>query len=164
MKFELEDCNQEWSWPDNKFDFVHLRYLVGVVDDWHALFLNAYRVAKPGAYVECFVPSSHFLSDDGSVKKGGSLDQWGKVFREGGKKLGRTFSVYEEDIQRKYMEEVGFVDIQFKEFQLPVGVWPSGKEEAEKALWMKLAVEADLEGKHDCEQFSLPFLSCLALI
>lgn len=44
------------------------------------------------------------------------------------------------------MEEVGFVDIQFKKFQLPIGVWPSDKEEAEKAFWMKLAVEADLEG------------------
>lgn len=63
VKFQLEDCNQEWTWPDNTFDFVNLRYLVGVVDDWYALFHNAYRVTKPGAYVECFIPSSHFLSD-----------------------------------------------------------------------------------------------------
>lgn len=109
--------------------------------------------------MECFVPSSHMLSDDGSVKEGSSLDQWGKVFREGGKKFGRTFSVYEEDLQRKHMEEVGFVDIQFKEFQLPIGVWPSDKEEAEKAIWMKMAVESDLEGKHGHERLCLPFFS-----
>ncbi|KAK1777729.1 S-adenosyl-L-methionine-dependent methyltransferase [Copromyces sp. CBS 386.78] len=146
VKFELEDCNQEWTWPDNTFDFVNLRYLVGVVTNWDTLFHNAYRVAKPGAYVESFVPGSRFSSDDGTVKEGSPLDQWGKVFREGGKKIGRTFEVYEQDLQRKGMEAAGFVDIEFKDFRLPIGTWPSDKEEAEKGLWEKLALEADLEG------------------
>ncbi|CCC14080.1 hypothetical protein SMACR_08391 [Sordaria macrospora] len=146
VKFELDDCNKEWTWPDNTFDFVNLRYLIGVVDDWDALFRNAYRVAKPGAYVESLVPGSYFLSDDGTVKEGSSLDQWGRVFREGGKRIGRTFSILEEDLQRKGMEAAGFVDIEFKDFRCPMGTWPSDKEEAEKALWQKFAVEADLEG------------------
>ncbi|KAJ4405426.1 hypothetical protein N0V85_004680, partial [Neurospora sp. IMI 360204] len=145
VQFELEDCNQQWSWPDNTFDFINLRSLMGVVDDWDALYRNAYRVAKPGGYVECYTTSSQFLSDDGSIKEGGSLDQWGKVFREGGKKLGRTFSVYEEDLQRKCMEAAGFVDIEFKDISVPIGVWHPEKKEAEKGLWWKLAVEADLE-------------------
>lgn len=147
VKFELEDCNQEWTWPDNTFDFVNLRYLVGVVDNWDALFRNAYRVAKPGAWVESWVPSSHFLSDDGSVKEGGALDQWSKVFREGGKRIGKTFSVFEDNLQRTGMEAAGFVDIQTKDFNIPLGIWPEDKTEAEKGLWFKMAVESDLEGK-----------------
>lgn len=159
VKFELDDCNKEWTWPNNTFDFVNLRYLIGVVDDWDALFRNAYRVAKPGAYVESLVPGSYFLSDDGTVKEGSSLDQWGRVFREGGKRIGRTFSILEEDLQRKGMEAAGFVDIEFKDFRCPMGTWPSDKEEAEKALWQKFAVEADLEGKLACDHsVSLPCL------
>ncbi|KAA8620669.1 hypothetical protein SMACR_12884 [Sordaria macrospora] len=146
VQFEIEDCNQQWTWPANTFDFINLRNLMGVVDDWNALYRNAYRVAKPGGYVECYTTSSRFLSDDGSVKEGSSLDQWGRVFREGGKKLGRTFSVYEEDLQRKCMEAAGFVDIEFKDIQVPIGVWHPEKEEAERGLWWKLAIEADLEG------------------
>ena len=123
-----------------------MRGLVGAVDDWYALFENAYRVTKPGGWVESSEPSSRFLSDDGSVKEGSALDQWSKVFREGAKKFGRTFSVFEEDLQRKCMEAAGFVDIQYKDIQIPMGVWHPDKKAAERGLWYKLAVESDLDG------------------
>ncbi|KAK3948608.1 S-adenosyl-L-methionine-dependent methyltransferase [Pseudoneurospora amorphoporcata] len=146
VKFELDDCNREWTWPDNTFDFVNLRMLIGIVDDWYTLFRQAYRVAKPGGYVESYVPQSEFLCDDGSVKEGGALDQWAKVFFEGGRRLGKTFSVYQEDLQRKCMEEAGFVDIQFKDIQVPMGVWHPDKKAAEIGLWWKMAAESDLDG------------------
>lgn len=152
VKFELEDCNQEWTWPEDTFDFINLRTLSGVVDDWDALFRNAYRVAKPGGYVESYGTGCRVLSDDGTVKEGSALDQWGKVFREGGKKLGRTFAIYEEDLQRKGMEAAGFVNIEFKDIQVPLGRWHPEKEALERGLWWKLALEADLEGKLACEQ------------
>lgn len=75
------------------------------------------------------------------------MDQWGKVFEEGGKQLGRVFTVYEDDLQRKGMEAAGFVDIEFKDIQCPVGVWHPEKKAAERGLWYKLATEADMEGK-----------------
>ena len=93
VKFELDDCNEEWTWAENSFDFINLRFLGGIVTDWYALFRNAYRVCKPGGYVESLGTSCKIESDDGSVKEGSPLDQWGKVFREGGFKLGRTFAV-----------------------------------------------------------------------
>lgn len=125
-----------------------MRMLIGVVDgDWSALFRNAFRCCKPGGYAESCVCDITFVSDDGSVKEGSAMDQWGKVFTEGGKKLGRTFSVYEEDLQRKGMEAAGFVDVEFVDIQCPIGVWHPEKKPAERGLWYKMAVEADLEGK-----------------
>lgn len=146
VKFELDDCNQEWTWGENTIDFVNMRFLNGVVDDWYALFRNAYRVCKPGAWVESSATSTKFLSPDGTVKDGSAMDQWGKVFREGGKKLGRTFAVYEEDLQRKGMEAAGFVDIQYKDIQVTLGIWHPDKKAAEIGLWWKLAIESDIEG------------------
>ncbi|KAL0466369.1 S-adenosyl-L-methionine-dependent methyltransferase [Neurospora intermedia] len=146
VQFELDDCNQEWTWGENTFDFVNMRFLTGIVDDWYALLRNAYRVCKPGGWVESSGTSVKFLSRDGTVKDGSAMDQWGKVFREGGYKFGRTFAVYEEDLQRKGMEAAGFVDIQFQDIEIPMGVWHPDKKAAERGLWWKLAVESDIDG------------------
>lgn len=89
-----------------------MRYLVGSVIDWTALFKEAYRVLKPGAWLESFEGSPHMVSDDGTVPAKSAISQWGKFFEEGGKTIGRSFLVVDEGVQRKAMEEAGFVDIQ----------------------------------------------------
>ncbi|KAK3946518.1 S-adenosyl-L-methionine-dependent methyltransferase [Pseudoneurospora amorphoporcata] len=145
-KFELDDCNGEWTWPDNTFDFIHCRMMFGIVTDWYDLFRQAYRTSKPGGWVESFAKCSTFMSDDGSVKANSAMSQWAKVWNAGGEKTGRTFMVYDHDLQRKGMEKAGFVDITVKEFYIPVGVWHKDKELAEKGLWWKMLMETDLEG------------------
>ncbi|KAJ4413553.1 hypothetical protein N0V85_003515 [Neurospora sp. IMI 360204] len=146
LKFELDDCNREWTWNVDSFDFIHLRMLLGVVTDWPNVFRNAFRCARPGGYVESMVTSAIFHSDDGSVKKGSALDQWPHIFWEGGKNLGRTFRVVEDDLQRKAMEEAGFVDVTVKDIKIPFGTWPEDKRLAEIGVWWKMGLESDLEG------------------
>ncbi|KAK3399766.1 S-adenosyl-L-methionine-dependent methyltransferase [Sordaria brevicollis] len=146
VKFEIDDCNLEWTWEPNSFDFTHMRMLSGVIDDWNKLFRNAYRCCKPGGWVESMGTNAEFLSDNGSIKPGSALHQWGKVFKEGGRKLGRPFSIYEDDLQRKGMEAAGFVDIQIKDIQCPMGVWHPDPKAHERGLWYKMAIEEDLEG------------------
>lgn len=130
--------------------------LAGVVEDWYALFHNAFRVCKPGGYVESCGSGMTWLSDDGTATE--AMDQWGKVFREGGRKLGRTFTVYEEDLQHKGMEAAGFVDIEFVGIQCPMGVWHPEKKAAERGLWYKLAAEADIEGKYGLQNLDAEFM------
>lgn len=103
-----------------------MRYLVGSVVDWPALFKEAYNALKPGAWLESFEGSPHMISDDGSVGDKSAISQWGKFFEEGGRTLGRTFMVVDQGIQRKAMEEAGFVDIQEWEFKVST---PSVPEE-----------------------------------
>ncbi|KAJ4405424.1 hypothetical protein N0V85_004678 [Neurospora sp. IMI 360204] len=122
VRFELDDCNQEWTWPDNTFDFIHARY------------------------IETFSACSTFECDDGTVKEDSAMSQWSKMFNEGGRRLGRTFEVYDHDLQRKGMAAAGFVDIEYKDYIIPIGLWHPDKEAAETGLWWKLAIEADLEG------------------
>ncbi|KAK1777731.1 S-adenosyl-L-methionine-dependent methyltransferase [Copromyces sp. CBS 386.78] len=146
VKFELDDCNAEWTWADNSIDFIHMRMLFGVVADWEALFRQAYRVCKPGGYTESLNSNSSFTSDDGSVKDDSAMAQWGRVWNAAGKKMGRPFEVYDLDLQRKGMEAAGFVDIQVREYFIPVNTWPEDKDLAEKGLWWKIMIESDLEG------------------
>lgn len=46
--FEVEDVTLEWTYPLNKFDFIHIRELFGSVPDWSFLLGEVYRCTKPG--------------------------------------------------------------------------------------------------------------------
>jgi ubiquinone/menaquinone biosynthesis C-methylase UbiE len=112
VRFEIEDCTQEWTYPADHFDYIHMRYLYGSISDWGSLFQEAFRSCKPGGWVESYEASPRMESDDGSVTETSAMNEWGKFFIEGGKKLGRPFTLIEDDTQKKCMEEAGFVDIQ----------------------------------------------------
>lgn len=85
-------------------------------------------------------------SDDGTVTPTTALYQWGQIFVQGGKKFNRPWTILEEDIQRRAMEEAGFVDIEVREFKNPVGTWPKDKNAKEIGAYMQLAFEQDAEG------------------
>ncbi|QGI88814.1 hypothetical protein CEK26_000029 [Fusarium fujikuroi] len=68
LKFEIEDCTQEWTYEPNSFDYVHMRYMYGSISDWSALFKEAFRVCKPGGWVESYEASPRMESDDGTQK------------------------------------------------------------------------------------------------
>lgn len=146
LKFEIEDCTSEWTFNPNTFDYIHMRYLVGSIIDWTALFKEAYMALKPGAWLESFEGSPHMISDDGTVPSKSAISQWGKFYEEGGKTLGRSFLVVDEGVQRKAMEEAGFVDIQEWNCKAPVGSWPRDKKQKNVGQWAQTALECDIEG------------------
>ncbi|KAK5653418.1 hypothetical protein OQA88_8903 [Cercophora sp. LCS_1] len=118
LRFEIEDCTQAWTFPTDHFDYIHLRWLVGSVDDWYLLIKRAYDCLAPGGWIESYEMSVMWESDDGSVTESTALGQWGKIFIEGGHRTGRSFTVVNEEIQRKAMEAAGFVDIQEKDIKV----------------------------------------------
>ena len=117
---EIEDCTQEWTFPDNSFDYVHMRWLNGSIDDWAKLFKEAYRCCKPGGYIESFEGAPYMESDDGTVKDTDALGQWGKVFVEGGRRFGRSFTTVPDGTQRKAIQEAGFVDNEEKDLKVRI--------------------------------------------
>lgn len=88
-----------------------MRFLFGSIADWDGLFREAYRTCKPGGWVESFEPSVITRSDHREVPSDSYLARFSQFFVDGGKKVGRTFLVVDDEIQRKAMEAAGFVDI-----------------------------------------------------
>ena len=88
---------------------MHLRYLTGCVRDWPALFSEAYRCSTPGGYIESFDARAFYESDDGIVPERSALAQWGKLVDEGGIVLGQSFDAISNDMQRRGMEDAGYV-------------------------------------------------------
>ncbi|AEO66840.1 uncharacterized protein THITE_2115309 [Thermothielavioides terrestris NRRL 8126] len=145
VKFELDDANLEWTWKANTFDFIHLRLMSGTISDWASLYREAFRCCKPGGWIEHQEGSFMWRFDKG-IPEDSALGQFHKVFWEGGKKFGRTFRVVEDDIQRKYMEEAGFVDLVVKDIKCPLGDWPLDPAQKELGTFAKATFMSDIEG------------------
>lgn len=115
VSFEIDDCTKSWTWSPDSFDFVHIRYLYGAIRDWDALFREAYRVVKPGAYLESVESEPTCYSDDGTISNDGKTALGGRfcsMFHEAGKITGMTMTPLAEDVQVKGMKAAGFVDVQ----------------------------------------------------
>lgn len=91
---------------------------MGSIRDWNFLSSEAFRVCKPGGWVESHEASSNINSDDNTVDGNSAMGQWGKLFIEGSKKIGTSFTVVEDGTQRKALEKAGFINIQEFDFKV----------------------------------------------
>ncbi|KAH7239697.1 hypothetical protein NW759_008688 [Fusarium solani] len=144
VRFEIDDASETWTWKDNTFDFIHIRYLFGAIRDWTALFKEAYRCCAPGGWIQSAEADVEFRSDDGTSERQDVLRLGKKMYEEGGKALGLPFFVH--DLQKKGIEEAGFQDIKMVEYKIPVGDWPKDPKLAEIGRFVRLTLENDLEG------------------
>ncbi|KAF4446846.1 hypothetical protein F53441_9550 [Fusarium austroafricanum] len=132
---DISPIQPDWIPPNLKF-----------ISDWSALFKEAFRACKPGGWVESYEASPRMESDDGSVTETCAINEWGKFFIEGGKKLDRTFEIIDKDLQKKGMEEAGFVDVQVWDFKAPIGGWPKDPRLKQIGQFAQAALEQDYEG------------------
>ncbi|KAL1859686.1 hypothetical protein VTK73DRAFT_7504 [Phialemonium thermophilum] len=146
VKFEIEDCNQDWTFAPNSFDYVHIRWLTGSIIDWTELFRRAYRSLKPGGILESHEASPKVASDDGTLAPESAMGQWAEIWFEAGRKMGQSFSIIEDDTQRKAMEDAGFEDIHVQRIKVPIGSWPQDPKQKEIGRFVQLFLEQDLEG------------------
>ncbi|KAK0750830.1 S-adenosyl-L-methionine-dependent methyltransferase [Schizothecium vesticola] len=146
-KFELDDATKPWPYSDNSLDYVHVRYMIGCFADWPALYREAYRVLKPGGWLEHMECSSGVFSDDGTVPaEGGPFAEWRAVFHEAGKKMNQSFELLDDDQYIKWMEEAGFKGVQSRNTKVPVGEWPRDKRLKEIGYCNQLQLLSGLDG------------------
>ena len=125
LRFEIEDATKDWTFKENYFDFIHLRFLTGGIKDWAGLYKQAYQACKPGGWIEHFDLTSVPFSDDDSVPKGSALEQYGKIFIEAGKRLGMTHRTAEDGIQENGLKEAGFVNITANNYKVSRSTKPT---------------------------------------
>ena len=131
---EIEDCTRTWTFAPDSAHFIHMRWPLGSIPDWVPLFAEAHKACRPGGWVESVETSAQVHSDHIEIPKDSAMAQWGEFWIEGGKQLGRTAKVVDDDLQRKGMEAAGFVDIQEKAFKVRWISWKSGGRHVLDAL------------------------------
>lgn len=121
--FEIEDCNQPWTYPDSHFDFIHIRELFGCVPDWDVFFAKCFKHTKPGGYVEILEHSVWPRCDDDSMPPDAFYNLWGQTALQMGERFGKSFTIWEESKAR--MEKAGFVNVEEIRYKWPMNGWPS---------------------------------------
>ena len=64
VKFEVDDAEQEWTYPKDHFDLVHTRIMNAFLQNWDRFLKQAYDHLKPGGWMECQELSVGVGSDD----------------------------------------------------------------------------------------------------
>ncbi|CCE28048.1 uncharacterized protein CPUR_01522 [Claviceps purpurea 20.1] len=144
VRFEIDDAGLEWTWNADYFDFIHIRLILGGIEDWTALLKEAYRCCAPGGWVESVEGEVDFRSDDGTTELQPVLASVAELYREAGKILKRPFVL--EEIQPQAFDEAGFVEKRIVRYKVPVGPWAKDPKLAEVGRCFGAAVENDLQG------------------
>ncbi|KAK1831172.1 secondary metabolism regulator LAE1 [Podospora conica] len=147
-KFELDDASLDWTYAENQFDFIHIRYLLGSIPDWPRLYQQAFRCLKPGGWIEHTDSDVRIYADDGSLPADSIYRQWEQFFREAGAKTGRTFNVTENDQQADWARAAGFdpATVTLKRHKLPFGAWPAEAHLKQIGAYNLTATVEGLEG------------------
>jgi len=144
VRFEIDDAQLDWTYPESYFDFIHIRCLMGSISDWPRLFQQAYQSMKPGGWIESLEMDIQFTSDDGTVTPGHTMYDWSQLFIDAGEKMGRTFLIPRQS--RKLLEDAGFVDLHSRTYKMPVGSWMEDDKWREIGQWNLLYLTTGLEG------------------
>lgn len=102
------------------------------------------RVLKPGGWLEHHEGTPDPRSDDGSLTPESPFSKWATLIAQASVVLGKDFAVA-YDI-KKFMEEVGFVNVVEKKYKLPIGTWPKDKGMKELGMWYRAYFEDGMEG------------------
>ena len=124
-EFQLEDAQLDWTWPMDHFDLIHVRYLVGAIDDWAKLYRQAFDHLKPGGYFQHGDLDTETRSDvPGLVTPDHVYYKWCQNFFKAGNILGKSWTYPVQHGQMKeLMENTGFEDVQIKCWKVPIGGW-----------------------------------------
>ncbi|KAF5022707.1 hypothetical protein F66182_5255 [Fusarium sp. NRRL 66182] len=141
-RFEVDDINKEWTFPENMFDLVHIRYMTGTVPDWTELLKKAQRHVKPGGWIEHVELWGDARADDDTMLPDSPLKTWVEIFEQVGEKIGRPF--FWDSV--KSFQEAGLQNITERKVKVPIGTWAKNKELKQWGAWNRQFLLQGLEG------------------
>ncbi|RSL58402.1 hypothetical protein CEP54_007798 [Fusarium duplospermum] len=147
LEFQIDDAQMEWTFEPETFDFIHIRYLQGSIEDWDKLYGQVYKALKPGGWFQHIEPDLQMLSQnpDIIVDEKHIFSRWAQVFNEVGQKMGRTFD-FTNRKQEKMAQTAGFSRITYQAHKIPVGRWPKDKKKKELGSFVGLSFSQALDG------------------
>ncbi|KAI0112833.1 S-adenosyl-L-methionine-dependent methyltransferase [Daldinia grandis] len=146
VKFEIDDCLLDWTWPESHFDYIHMRMLYGSVPDWADLYKKAFKHLKPGKWFEDMEFDVRIQSDHAAISEDHMFNTWAEAFYEAGDKLGRSFRIGYDNTLKEAMTEAGFVDVHDIKVKMPCHGWPRDPKLQQAGLLMFAMLDQSLEG------------------
>ncbi|KIW43922.1 hypothetical protein, variant [Exophiala oligosperma] len=124
--FMLADATEDWVLddPSMKFDLVHIRSLFGGVRDWAALYKNCFDNMRSGGWIEQLEIEIDAQTQDASTPPDSHIKALCEYTRSHlSVAAGRDFDI--SFSMKQMIEDAGFVDVQEKRINIPLGPWSS---------------------------------------
>ncbi|KAJ4006094.1 hypothetical protein NW766_010922 [Fusarium irregulare] len=147
VEFQIDDATMDWTFEPESFDFIHIRYLQGTIDDWDKFYGQVYKRLKPGGWFQHIEPDLQMYSQNPDVKVDDEhiYTRWAKIFESVGEKINRTFNFSNGKLQT-LAENANFSNITFQTHKIPVGRWPKDKRKKEIGTFVGLSFSQALDG------------------
>ncbi|KAF4993409.1 hypothetical protein FGRMN_6496 [Fusarium graminum] len=148
LEFQIDDAQLDWTFESESFDFIHVRFLQGSIDDWDRLYSQVYRCLKPGGWFQHIEPDLLMASQNPAQKTNDDehiFTRWAKVFTQVGQITGRTFEFSDRKLEI-LAKTAGFSQITFDTHKVPVGRWPKDKKKKELGAFVGLSFSQALDG------------------
>ena len=146
VKFEIDDIEDDWTWPENHFDLLYSKtMLVGGIKNSRKYFEQAYRHCAPEGYFECVELTTTIKSDHSKITEANAIARWTTLLKQGIQQMGSSLDV-DFDQVAGLMREVGFVDVKVVPFKVPVGTWPANPVLKQAGSIQLVAMLEGLEG------------------
>ncbi|KAK4201557.1 S-adenosyl-L-methionine-dependent methyltransferase [Triangularia verruculosa] len=146
VHFFVDDFDEDWVDPDNKFDFIHMRNVMHSVTDTKALLSRVMRHLKPGGYIEIQDIDITPMSDDETLTPTTpyALRDYLSYMAAGLRALGSEMYAI-KDLPAQ-LEAAGFDDIKKTTHKVPIGMWPRDKRLRLCGLFLRTAMMDGLRG------------------
>ncbi|KIX07821.1 uncharacterized protein Z518_02475 [Rhinocladiella mackenziei CBS 650.93] len=125
VRFEVDDANDEWTFPENHFDFIHARTVCAGIRDFPALLAKCHTHLKPGGKIEVSEGRANFFCDDDTFPPGSYTRQWLDEFHRTAHSIGLDIDHIPKVPQE--LQDAGFTNISMIQKHVPVGPWPREK-------------------------------------
>ncbi|KAK4164588.1 Phosphoethanolamine N-methyltransferase [Cladorrhinum sp. PSN259] len=146
VHFFIDDFEEEWVDPVNKYDYIHIRHTLHSVQSTQLLLQRAMQHLKPGGYIEIQEIEVVPQSDDASISPSipyafrDYINYMAAGLRIMGSEMHAILRLPDE------MKAAGFEDVQSITHKAPLGMWPRDKRLRLCGLFMRTAIMDGLRG------------------
>ncbi|KAH7034208.1 S-adenosyl-L-methionine-dependent methyltransferase [Macrophomina phaseolina] len=144
VRFEIDDCCSEWTYPENSFDLIHVRGLTGSVGNWAKFYQECLKHLRPNGYLEHLEFAVTIHTDPPNTEHDEIIKSFGPLLVDAGERLGKTFEISEH--MSELIGRAGFVDVVKKQFIWPIGPWSDDEHLRELGRWNLKNWEDGMEG------------------
>lgn len=141
--FRIEDAEDPWKFDDLKFDLIHGRALLSCFRSPKTVIASAFQALAPGGYLELRDPIFPFKYAS-PPPENCALVKWNSMIVEASTRAGRPWTNGAH--YKKWMEEIGFVDIAERREYAPMSPWAKGQRNKVLSVWVQRNILMGLEG------------------
>ncbi|KAH7013798.1 S-adenosyl-L-methionine-dependent methyltransferase [Ilyonectria destructans] len=146
VSFQIDDAQLDWTYEPESFDFIHVRYMHGAIEDWEKLYRQMFAFLKPGGWFQHIEPDIQLRCNNPTcTKENETFKKWAQLFYDAGDKLGRTFRCT-DGMMEKFASDAGFGKITKKVFTIPHSAWPKDQKLKKQGQYVGLYMDFSLDG------------------